>query len=193
MNAEERAAALLQLIQEARNARQQALLDAAASQASELLRTAHAQARQHVREALTAARARLHARVALARAQQQTRQRLTQQAQRLRVLEAATAQLPAALMERWAEPTARAAWVNHAFDAAGRLLGAGPWQIRCAPGIDRWPDGHPAELRVQVDPSLTAGLRISAGGNCVDASMAGLLGDTDAVASLLLRALGGQE
>lgn len=193
MNVDERAAALLQLIHEARNARQQALLDAARTQAGELLRTAHAQARQRVRDALAAARARLHARVSLARAQQQTRQRLTQQALRLHTLEAATALLPAALMQRWTASDTRFAWVNHALDAARRQLGTGPWQIRFAPGIDRWPEGLPADLSIQVDPSLKAGLRISAGGNCVDASMAGLLADSEAVASLLLGALGGKE
>ena len=190
MNADERASALLQLIHAGRDERQQALLQTARTQAAELKRQAHAQARQRVREALAAARTRLQAKVALAQAQQQTRQRLATQSQRVHTLAAALAQLPDALQRRWTDASAQALWISHAVDAAQRQLGGERWQIRCAPGVDAWPGNVPADADMVVDAGLRAGLRISAGANCVDATLAGLLADTDSVAALLLGALG---
>jgi hypothetical protein len=195
MSLEARKAALLALVDDDLRRQTQALLDAADAQAATLRRQAHAQARQRVREALDAARERRDAALAAAEARRQTRERLARQHRDSAALAAAWQALPLELQRRWRDPAARAAWLAHALGRAARELGGerDQWVVRHADGVAA------AELApatggsptIMADPALRAGLRIARGGNVLDASLDGLLGDRAAVSAALLQRLGG--
>lgn len=196
MSLEARKAALLALVEDDRQRQRQALLAAADAQAGALRRQARAQARARVREAVAAARERRASALAAAEARRQTRERLARQHRDSAALVAAWAALPAAMERRWRDAAARAAWLAHALARAARELdGDGDdWTLRHAEGpavAEIAAAGAPAGAlpATRVDPALRAGLRIGRGGNVLDASLAGLLGDRDTVSALLLQRL----
>lgn len=90
-------------------------------------------------------------------------------------------------------------WANRALASAAAMLGAGNWQIRHAPGLSTEECSYLAagvtvtpglECSWQADPELRAGLRIVREGNVVDASLQGLLADSDTLAAALLQEMG---
>lgn len=195
MNVHAQEQALLELIAGDRDARCEEILGGARQQAAELLRRAHAEARERVRKALREARERAGERVAAAIARRQTRERLAQQGSASDFLAQALELLPAALQARWQQPPARLGWVRQALLQAQRLLPAGDWRIDHAPGLEAADIAQlaaaelpPSPPHFQPDPELLAGLRIHGNGNCIDASLAGLLADRDSLAARLLGA-----
>ncbi len=190
-------------------AQEQALLDLIASdkerrcadisanaqrQAAELLRQAHDQARERVRGGLREARGRARQRIDAAAAQRQSRLRQAQQHSASDFLARAMALLPAALCARWQQRETRLRWVRQALLQARQVLPSRDWLIEHAPGLlpediaTLDDDLAPAPRNFEVNPQLVAGLRIHGNGNCVDASLAGLLADRDTLAASLLRA-----
>jgi hypothetical protein len=98
--------------------------------------------------------------------------------------------LPAALDDRWRDAASRAAWVTTALGQARRVLAPGAWQVTHAPG---WPQPEreacavpPLALRFDSDERIRAGLRVSAAGNVVDATLEGLLADRDEIGGRLV-------
>lgn len=198
MSMAQRTQALLDLVEEDRRAQCAAILAQAQQQAQALLAHERAQARLAVREVFAQERERALARVAAARANLQTRRRLHAQRQAADWLALGWERLPPALIRRWQDDAARAAWVAAALDRARRVLPPGAWRVLHADG---WPPAERQAVQAQLqqeigaapvfaqDAALAAGLRITAGGNVVDATLAGLVADRDEIGARLLGAL----
>ena len=151
-----------------------------------------------VREAFAEERRRAHEIAAAARARLSTRRRLHEQQRATAMLTLGWQLLPVALRERWRNAAERRLWVDAIVAAAARVLPRAQWNV--AHGAD-WPAAEQqalgarmaAELGVTpafvADAGITAGLRIAAGGNVVDGTLAGLLNDRSEVGAQLLRRL----
>jgi hypothetical protein len=195
MSLEARTRALLDLVAADRRAQCESIVGAARSAAEAQLAQARSEARLRVRQAFAEQRQRAADALAAARADLQTRRRLHAQRRVEALLALAWQRLPAALRERWARPEARARWVAHALAAARNRLPGGAWTLQHAPD---WPAGESeplaaalqAELGVAPtlvpDARIAAGIRIVAGGNVVDATLAGLIADRDEIGGRLI-------
>ena len=199
MTLEVRTQALLDLVEKDRRTQCAAIIEGAEQQAVAALAQARAEARTRVREAYAEERARAQARVAGARAELQTRRRLHEQAQAAAWLALGWQRLPPALRARWADGEARRHWVEIALAESRRVLAPGGWHIVHAPG---WPVDERQAVAARLcaeagaapafteQASLDAGLRIVADRNVVDATLAGLTADRDAIGAGLLAELG---
>ena len=195
MTLDTRVVALLELVDEDRRARCEAIAAAARQRIDALLADAHATARAQVREAFAAERTRAAERLAAARAGLATRRRLYEQQRAAALLAVGLARLPDALRARWRDDAARAAWIDAAVRAAAAALPGGDWRI--AHPAD-WADAERAALAARLarehgvapafagDASIAAGLRIAADGNVVDGTLAGLGADRAALGARLL-------
>ncbi len=198
MTLEQRTQGLLDLVESERRARSDAIVGEARSRAFALVAQAHAGARARMREAYAEERQRAQARVAAALANLQTRRRLHEQQRSAALLALAWQRLPEALRSRWRDAGLRQLWVDAAVAEARRLLPPGPWRVVHATD---WPacEQQAFVARLARDPGVSpelvadsgidAGLRIVAGGNVVDATLAGLVVDRDEIAAKLLRQL----
>jgi F0F1-type ATP synthase delta subunit len=178
-------------------------------QCAEMLAQARSEAQQEIRQAYNEARARLHQavlytreqarlRLTSAAARQQTRKRQQRQQQDQVLLERAWQPLQELLQQRWQEKTARQQWIEHLLLQASAALVDSSWQIE-HPG--HWPAEERNALEARLgklhedapvfmeQPAISAGLRICAGGTCVDGSIAGLLRDRTRIESVLLARL----
>lgn len=199
MTLQARTQALLDLVEDDRRTQCAAIIAVAEQQAAAAMTQARSEARTRVREAFAEELARAQSRVAAARAELQTRRRLHEQAQAASWLDLGWQRLAPALQARWADDAARRLWVDAAVGEARRVLAPGRWQFVHAPG---WPDGEreavAAGLRADAGAApefteqagLGAGLRIVAGCNVVDATLAGLTADREAIGAGLLGELG---
>jgi len=100
------------------------------------------------------------------------------------------------LARRWLEAPSRQAWVARVVREARAVLPPGRWRIEHA---RLWPQEERDSLGAELDRALgsppefmenddiRAGLRISAGGNVIDGSLAGLVGDRADIGARLLR------
>jgi hypothetical protein len=190
--------ALLDMVEGDRRARCRALLDQAQSEAAAALAQARALARTQMREAFAEERQRARARIAAAEADLHTRQRIHAQRRIEALLALGWQRLPEALRARWRNDVARARWVRMALDAARASLprrDSGEWVV--THGAD-WREAERAALaaalqalpgtalRFVADVRIDAGLRIAAGGNVIDATLAGLLADRDEIGGRLI-------
>lgn len=187
--------ALLALVEADRTKKCEAILAEARAHVQALLADAHRDARRRMREAFAEERARRDERVAAARAKLQTHRRAALQRRATALLAAAWQRLPGALDARWRAPEARRAWVAAVVAAARALLPGGGWKITHAPD---WPqaerDALAAELaysldmtpRFVSDEAIHAGVKIAAGGNVIDGTLAGLLADRAEIGGALL-------
>jgi hypothetical protein len=190
MTLETRTRALVDLVEADRARRCQAILDEARSRRDEMLGAAHAQARRLVRAAFEEERHRFAARTGSARARVQTHRRLREQRVATELLKVGLGLLPQILRERWQQPESRKAWVERAAAAAERALPRGAWRIVHAPGLTESESQATMPAAVTpvlvVDDTLRAGLRICAGGNVVDGTLAGLVADQAEIGAKLL-------
>lgn len=198
MTLDRRTQALLDLVDVDQRTQCGAILTAAHSAAAELHAQARAAARTRIREAFADERRRAHERVASATARLQTRRRLHAQQRAATQLDLGWQRLPLALRERWREADGRRQWVDAVLATALAVLPHRQWQITHAPD---WPEAEQRAVVARLLPKLdapptcvadadiAAGLKIDAGGNVVDATLAGLLGDRADVGSRLLRHL----
>lgn len=194
---ERQAHALLDLIEADRARQTQAILDAARGEAAALRAQAQAQARARLRQAWAEQRRLLNERVAGAQARLATQRRLHAQQHSAALLQLAREQLPRALQARWQQAATRAAWVAQVVAAARTHLPRGAWRVLHPDG---WPAteqqalarqlaGAEVTLQFAPDPAIAAGLKIAAGGNVIDGTLAGLLADRVALEARLLRLL----
>jgi hypothetical protein len=200
MSVEVRAQALLDLVEADRRERCTAIVGEAGVQAAALLAAARADARAQVRQAFAEQRLRVANALAAAEAELQTRRRLHARRQIEALLALAWARLPEVLRARWAERSTRERWLVHALASARARLPRTGWTLQHAPG---WPVDEQQALAAQLaaelgqaprlveEPRLGAGLRISAGSNVVDATLAGLLADRDEIGGRLIGLLEG--
>lgn len=188
--------ALLALVDEDRERQCKAVLDEARAQAAAVRRSARDLALVRVRQTFAEQRQGLASRLGAARAQLATRQRLQEQQHSAALLALCWQQLPSALLARWQDADARAAWVDQVLQQAQRHLPRAGWVLAHGPG---WPEaerdaacrslagkGHTG-LQCHADPAIAAGLCVTAAGNRVDGTLAGLLADRAAVEAALLR------
>jgi len=194
MRLDERAAALIALVEADRTARACAVLEPAAAQARELLRHARRAARLRVATAIGEERTAYAARVGAAEARLATARRMAEQ-RRLKALVAeGWTRLAPAMRVRWDDAEGRRVWVDAALALAVRLLPAGAWRID---GPSAWPQEERArigaalaarglEAAVTADEGIDAGLRIRSRNVELDATLAGLVADRFAIEGRLL-------
>jgi hypothetical protein len=198
MNAEERARALLALVDEYRDTKSREILDAARAEAQALVAQAFRLARSRVHEAIVDERKRYDAAVAGAEARLHTRQRLAHQGREAAMLAAGWRLLPGALAESWRDPAGRRRWAETHLGRALATLPRTEWEIAHAPG---WAEderqaaagwlaakGGP-DLSFAADGTLTAGFRVRAGHNMLDATLEGLLAERKSIEGRLLHHL----
>lgn len=197
MTASRQAEALLALVEADRAGKCGAILGAAREQAAAIRRDAHEAARERMRAMFAEERERRAARVAAGRADLETRRRIGLQRRAAAQLAAAWQALPRALTGRWQGGDERAAWIAGAVADARRLLPGSTWRVAHAAG---WPQAERAALAAALagdgiavtfeeNAAPDAGLRIAAGGNVVDGTLAGLLADRAEIGALLLALL----
>ncbi|HVO06151.1 MAG TPA: hypothetical protein VMT83_05155 [Burkholderiaceae bacterium] len=186
---------LLELIESDRARRCAQILDPAHAGATALRARAASDARARLRAAFAEQRQRGLDALAAARARAATRMRLRAQQHAAALLRDAWRQLPDALRASWRDARSRAAWVDQVVATARTRLSVDSWRIVHAAG---WPVAEQQALerslvgiRVSFEPdaALDAGLQIVAGGNLVDATVTGLLGDRSEIEAALLRLL----
>jgi vacuolar-type H+-ATPase subunit E/Vma4 len=189
------AEALLQQVTDDRDRRCTVLRAAAESQARQIVRSARAEARTNVRNAVIQERARMEfgMRQATARADIEVRRQEQQKSREL--LEQMWAAIIDVLESRWRQPALRRAWIDAVMSQAGALLSGRAWLIEV--GSD-WTEHERGELtdrargrgartvEYSLHAAMPAGLRIRAGGVCVDATVAALLTRRDAVEAAFL-------
>ncbi|MCU0950950.1 MAG: hypothetical protein MUC68_07755 [Burkholderiaceae bacterium] len=206
MNLEQRTLALLAVVAEYRQQRCAALLDPARQQVREQVVAALRDARRRVRTAIAEERKRSAAALAAAQAQLATERRLAQQRRAAARLTDGWIALRAALQSRWNTPAQRRAWIDthlaraqdvlHAVHESGADAAVTAWRLS---GPADWPAAERAEVAARlralgaravddhIDPPLTAGFRVQAGHNVLDATLDGLLADRAAVQGRLLQ------
>jgi len=198
MTIERRTQALLDLVEDDRSMQCAGIRDEARARATALLAQAHADARVRMREAFAEERQRAQERVAAARATLQTRRRLHEQQRASAMLARCWQQLPAALQQRWREPALRQHWVDAILTAARNALPRGSWRIAHSRDLPQAEQQHLTALLADdldaaptlvADAGIAAGLKITAGGNVVDGTLAGLVDDRIEVGAQMLRHL----
>ncbi len=201
MTIDRAAAALLELVAADRDAKCAALEGDAAARAGTLLAAAHEAARARIRATFAEERARMAARVGAAQAKLATMERLAEQRRAAALVAAGWLRLPQALVAAWRDPSMRQDWVERIRREGEARLPRGAWRIAHAAD---WPAAErealaPALAEAGVtaafvaDPGVAAGFRISAGGNVLDGTLAGLTNDREQVGALLLSELEGKE
>ncbi len=190
---------MLALVEEYRAAECDRLRSEAETEAGALLRAARREARQRVRRAVERARERAALRIRGAEAELDTRRREHRQRLGWALLRVARGQLEEVLISRWRRVNSRRVWIEAAVGRALASLPAGPLVVAHPPD---WPEAERSGLRstlvsrtrdravkFQIDPGLRAGIIISSGATSLDASVLGLLADTQAVDAELLAGL----
>jgi len=190
-----RTLALLELVDHERHAQCDALVGEARAQAAALVAQARAASRQRAHEALQEELARVEAAIAAAQAELQTQRRLHAQRRIEALLALGWQRLPEVLRARWQDPARRAAWIERAIIAGRSVLPAGEWHVFHGDG---WPEAERTALSQRLleergadptfvaDARIEAGLRVAAGGNVVDVTLAGLLADRDEIGGRLI-------
>jgi hypothetical protein len=197
MTLQSRTQALLDLVEADRARRCAEILDEARARAARTVAAAHEEARERMRAAFDEERHRLSSALAAAEARLATHRRLREQRLAAAFLKAGLQSLPEALRARWQRPAARAQWISRAIGEARSALASGDWNIAHAPPLT---DEERAALTAALaqisvvpqfvaDEALRAGLAISAGGNVVDGTLAGIVADRADVGARLLKHL----
>ena len=163
-----------------------------------LLAEAYAAARAKMRAAFAEERAHRDLRIAAAQATLQTRLRLALQQRSATFLASGWRRLPRALDARWADATARRSWVDAIIGKAQHALPKAELHIAHPPA---WASDERDAVTARVardfghaptlaaDPSITAGLRITAGANVIDGTRDGLCADRAEIGARLLHEL----
>ena len=183
-------AGLLEVVENDRQARCQALLGEADAQVSALLAAARGESRRHLRAALKAERTQAMAQIDTARAHLQAEQRRAQQRQAALILVSAWALLPPVLLAIWQDEGRRRQWLAAALQGAAAILPRHDWRCQhpatLPAGDVSWLLARAGELgvvgtRCESDAGIDAGLAIliksDSGDARFDATTAGLLAD----------------
>jgi hypothetical protein len=195
---ERQAQALLDLIEADRERRCAQALDEAHARAAAQLAQARAEARSRMRQLFAEQRQRRHLAITAAQARLATQRRLHEQQHTAALLRLAWQQLPAELHALWRQPAARTAWVNKVLAAAREHMLPGGWRIvhaadwpaeeRRVPA-DRLAGAAAVAPVFEADATVGAGLKVVAGANVIDGTLAALLADRADIEARLLRRL----
>jgi len=189
---------LLAVVERYRQEKCSEVLNQANDQARQLLRQAYGEARARARRGMAELRLQYRRSIAEAEARQQTRLRQQRQRANSALLAGLWEPLRAAILSRWQQPEARCEWIEALVQKAAASLLDSAWTIEHPAD---WPQTEQRALRSSLgglslsfvpQAAMTAGLRICAGGACVDGSVEGLLRDRAQIESLLLARLGEQ-
>ena len=161
--------ALLVLVEQDRRTRCEAIERESIRQSREALAAARSAARLRVGDVLRAERRRLRQRTGAAEAELATAKRRHETRHVAAMLALGLQRLAGALVARWRDPAGRDEWSAHVLEGARASFGDTPFEVEHSP---------------------TAGLKVRAGGNVIDGTLEGLLGDRDAVGAALLARLG---
>ena len=156
-------------------------------------------ARAVVRAAARAKRERVAERCRQARAASETRDRSSSFAKDGELTRRARLALPSAIERRWRDPATRREWCRAALAVASRRLVGRDWTSAVAMEVSTAERDELVATAAGLGASLTwsaeappaLGLRIVAGGACVDATLDGLLADAAAVEARVLAVLRG--
>lgn len=198
MSLEQNEQRLLALVLQQRDEECRKLRQRSEEEGRKLLRSAYRSARTRLHENAESGRNRARTQIGAARAELETQRRQRTQQLGSVTLAAAWERLPQRLTQRWADPAARAAWVDNALEQALVALPGDTWRIRHPSGLA---ETEIAALRKTVQqqlpqtPELVADAKVEAGlvfecaGVVLDASSSGLLVDRDAIEARLLALL----
>jgi F0F1-type ATP synthase membrane subunit b/b' len=186
---------LLEVVDRRREEHCARVTEEAQEQARQIVRQARRETRSRAHEDLLELREQIRQQLASADAQRLTRQRQQRQQVEQALINATWPQLHDALQRLWDDQNTRRRWVNDLVLQASNTLLNAHWCIDHPPD---WPGQEcndlKARLRNEFDcfPSfepqsaVTAGLRITAGGACVDGSIEGLLQGRTRIEAILL-------
>jgi hypothetical protein len=189
---------LLQVVERHREQRCNELLEQARSQARQVLRQAHTEARARVHQDILEVREQYRQKISFAQARQLTRARQRRQKADRELLMTIMEPLRVALLRRWRRYETRQLWIRALVQQASVTLVSTHWSIEHPAD---WPLQERTALEVQLNrevqsalrfeahPSIPAGLRICAGGACVDGTVEGLLRDRTRIEALLLASI----
>lgn len=190
--------ALVELIATTRNTRCATILEQARSQAQARVRVAFQEALRRVHLAIEGERLRSRNLLAVNAARLDTHNRQHYQHAVQHLLARARYRLDTALRARWAAPDSRRQWLEHLLVQARLRLPATTWTIEHPADWDPAEIGHWQQAIQAASGSapvlasrdgIAAGLRILAGGVCLDGSLEGLLADERAIQAQLLARL----
>lgn len=188
---------MLKLVADSSEREREEILAAAGREARELLGATHRAARRRMHDNVLEIRQVMRRELDQAQAALETARRQHQQRCDFALLEASWPLLREALARRWQDAGARQVWVESLLRQAQRALPAGAWDVHCPAD---WPASERERLAAQlasagitvrflVDATASAGLRLCAGGACLDGTAEGILGDRAAIQARLLARL----
>lgn len=187
---------LLERVSEAREAECAEILAAARAEVAEIEAAAFRDARQRMHEAVAAERRYYDQQVRTAGAQARTRLRQVEQQAVRRLLDEAWEGVCAELERRWRDSRTRHDWVTAALRQGVRVLPGRHWRVEHPPDWD--PDelhdhfhhiqeaDEVDQIRFESNDGLRAGIRLSASGATLDATLHGLLAEPQRVEAELL-------
>lgn len=167
----------------------------AQAQARQIIKQAWRESRSRAHEDLLDLREQIRQQLASADAQLQTRQRQQRQQVEQELINAGWQQLHGALQQFWDDREVRKRWVNDLILQASNTLINAHW---CIEHPSDWPGQECNDLKARLSnefdcfptfeaqTTITAGLRITAGGACVDGSSSGLLQGRTRIEAMLL-------
>ena len=186
---------LLEVVDRRRDEHCEDLTNEAEAQARQIVRKAFHAALVDAHEDLAELREQIRKQRAYADAQLHTRQRQQRQQIEQKMITAGWQQMHDALQQLWDDEQTRKRWVNDlVLKASGTLIDA-HWSIEHP---SDWPGQECLDLKARLSndyecfptfepqAAITAGLRISAGGACVDGSSSGLLQGRNRIEAMLL-------
>ncbi|MBF0182901.1 MAG: hypothetical protein HQM06_00725 [Magnetococcales bacterium] len=168
----------------------QHILDEARSRAAEMVANATAEAERREAAALAAEQQRLADTAATLQARQATEQRQQRLLQTRALLERGWSRLLETLQQQWADSNQRRQWLQSLLQQARRTFAHADWLVLHPPEWDaqEWQQQLP-EARFQVDPSLSAGIKIGCRGAWLDGSIQGMMANRRELSGLLLAQL----
>lgn len=175
---------LLGVVVENREKRCAELREKAQAQAREITRQAHARSRARMHRHVAALREKYRQRISAALARNATLLRQQHQKADRAILQSAWPALREAIQALWKDPEARQKWLQAAMDSAAASLLDSEWHIEHPADLyeedkkrlKREAGGHKGKgPKFSVDDDIEAGIRISAHGTVVDATLDGLL------------------
>jgi hypothetical protein len=198
MSTASQAQALLDLVAAWRDQECSRVAEAATQEAHRLRQEALVAARQQVHAAIEAARHQEAHAQQMRQAEQAQQKRQRRQQEECRQLAAGMDLLRRDLLARWQHQPARAQWLQMARQQAAAILFHQHWQVEhpaawaedeqaaFARAIEAEGQGSPRFIPCQ---ELAGGVRICAGGACLDATVEGLLRDRGAIEAQLMALL----
>ena len=186
---------LLDVVAQHRDEKCAAIRTNAQAEVKTLLRTAWREARGRLHNDNIETRRHVEQTLASQEAQQQTHLRQLRQSDDEALLDTARVALQAALLQRWQQLSSRQLWCEELVNAAVTTLDGKVWTVEHPAD---WPMSEHDALRerinslcgkaprFQANTDISAGLRICAEGTCMDATLEGLLQDSERIDAELL-------